>query len=225
MSDVDIANVQFDFDLVFAVVFMNEKGRIYSRYGGRTPWNSTSRMSLEGLKYTMRHVVRDHAPALRPTSPPAKPVLARELPGARRSCIHCHEVWEGLRRQAKRDGEFDASSLYVYPRPENVGLTLEVDVGNRVASIKSGSASDRAGLQDGDRIDKIGDTAIYSQADVSRALHNAPVTGQLSVQFTRGGKTMVATLKLDEHWKETNLTWRASMRKEQAPPRHKRNSN
>ena len=66
MSNVDIANFQFDYDLVFAVMFMNGHGRVYSRYGSRTPWNSESRVSLAGLQYTMRQVLEHHAPTLRP---------------------------------------------------------------------------------------------------------------------------------------------------------------
>jgi len=221
MSNVDIANIQFDYDLVFAVVFMNGNGRIYSRYGGRTPWNSESRVSLEGLAYTMRQVIEAHAPTLPPTTPPANPVLARELPSSNHSCLHCHQVWEGLRRRAKQNGEFAASSLFVYPRPENIGLTLDVDAGNIVVSVKSDSVCGRSGIGPGDTIERIGNSSVYSQADVSWALHNAPATGQLPVQFTRYGTTAVVTLRLEQNWKQTNLSWRASMREEEAPPRQK----
>ena len=220
MSDVDIANIQFDYDLVFAVMFMNGNGHIYSRYGGRTPWNSDSRVSLAGLKYTMLHVLKAHAPALRPTTAPAQPLVARDLPLSNRACIHCHEVWEGLRLRDRQNGDFDARSLFVYPRPENIGLTLEVDRGNVVAKVTRKSASERAGLVPGDQINQIGESAVCSQADVSWALHNAPDRGKLRVRFTRDGRTRAVTLNLEKYWKESNLTWRASMRKEADPPRH-----
>ena len=170
----------------------------------------------------MRHVMNAHAPALRPTTLPAKSLIARELPSSRRSCMHCHEVWEGLRRRAKQNREFDASSLFVYPRPENIGLTLDVTAGNVVVRVKSDSVCDRGGIGPGDKINKIGDTSIYSQADVSWALHNAPPAGHLPVQFTRNGTTTVVALRLDKNWKETNLSWRASMREEEAPQGRKK---
>lgn len=219
MNEVDIANLQFDYDLVFAVMFMNGNGRIYSRYGGRTPWNSESRVSLAGLQYTMRRVLENHVPTLRPKTPPARSILAHQLRSSRRSCMHCHEVWEGLRRRAKQQGEFDPRSLFVYPRPENIGLTLDIDAGNVVKRVKRDSACDRAGIGPGDKINQIGDHSIYSQADISWALHNAPDEGRIPMQYTRKGTTAAVTLQLDQNWKETKLSWRASMRKEEPPQR------
>lgn len=219
MNDVDIAQIQFDYDLVFAVLFMNTNGRVYGRYGGRTPWNSESRVSLAGLKYTMRQVMRAHDPTLRPNTGPTEPMLARGLLPSKRSCMHCHEVWEGLRSRARKTGNFDPRSLFVYPRPENIGLTVDVDVGNRVKSVKANSTCAQVGLSAGDSIKKIGDYSIYSQADISWALHNAPETGQLLIHFTRDGRMAQAMIQLDEGWKEDKLSWRASMRKEESPPR------
>ncbi len=217
MNDVDIAKIQFDYDLVFAVVFMNAHGTVYGRYGGRTPWNAESRVSLAGLKYTMRRVLGAHHSERRPPTPAAEPLLARELFPSKRSCMHCHEVWEGLRNRARRNGDFDPRSLFVYPRPENIGLTLQLDAGNRVLSVKENSASAQAGLRAGDEINQIGYHAIFSQADVSWALHQAPETGKVPIRFTRGVATKRATIRLKQRWKETTLTWRASMRKENVP--------
>lgn len=219
ISNVDIANIHFDYDLVFAVMFMNGYGEIYSRYGGRTPWNSESRVSLEGLKYTMREVLITHDPMRQPAVPLAAPILARELPSGRRSCMHCHEVWEGLRRQSRQRGTFDPQSLFVYPRPENIGLTLEVDASNVVKRVSEKSVSARVGIVPGSRIIQIGNSQIHSQADVSWALHKAPGLGHLSIRFTRDSETKFATIPLVKGWKEQNLAWRASMRNEESPRR------
>jgi hypothetical protein len=224
ISNVDIANIKFDYDLVFAVMFMNGNGQIYSRYGGRTPWNSESRVSVEGLCYTMRCVLNAHTPALRPVDPPNKPIFARELASSKRSCMHCHEVWEGLRRRAKHENEFDPSSLFVYPRPENIGLTLDVDEGNVVVDVKNNSPCEQAGIRPGDKLSQIGNSPIYSQADVSWALHNSPDAGQIPVQFTRNETKFTRSLTLEEHWKESKLSWRASMSKEDSPTRHNRHN-
>lgn len=217
MNDVDVARIQFDYDLVFAVLFMNAHEVVYSRYGSRTPWNSESRVSLEGLKNTMRQVLSSHDPKLRPAAAPPRPVLARELFPSARGCMHCHQVWEGLRHRARQRGQFDPRSLFVYPMPKNIGLTLDVDVGNRVVRVKEDSACGRAGLRPGDSIEIIGGHTIHSQADVGWALHNAPETGSLLMRFTRDGVAASATIQLDPGWKETDLSWRASMRTEPSP--------
>jgi hypothetical protein len=219
MKNVDISRFEFDYDLVFAAVFMNGHGKIYGRYGSRTPWNSQSRYSLQGLKYTMRQVLDAHDPEQRPPeSPNLQPLFARELFAPNRGCIHCHEVWEGLRRRARRQGTFDYRSLFVYPMPENIGLKLDVDAGNRVVHVIPQSASDQAGIKSGDVITKIGDHSIRSQADVSWALHNASEIENLVVMFLRNGRPTSAELHLAAGWKETNLSWRASMRNEEMPP-------
>jgi membrane-associated protease RseP (regulator of RpoE activity) len=220
MKNLDIARFQFDYDLVFAIVFMNAHGEVYSRYGGRTPWNPESRISLAGLKYTMRQVLDAHQPDRRPKQDSfTAPLIARDLFPHNRSCIHCHEVWEGLRNRARREGTFDARSLFVYPMPENIGLKLSVDAGNQVIHVKPESASARAGLMIGDTIQRIGVWAILSQADVAWALHNAPESGTLSVAYVRSGAVHKTDLYLKAGWRQTNLSWRASMRKEQLPPR------
>jgi membrane-associated protease RseP (regulator of RpoE activity) len=223
IKNVDITRIQFDYDLVFAVLFMNANEVVYSRYGSRTPWNHESRVSLEGLKDTMRQVLRSHDPNLRPASAPPDPVLARELLGSPGGCMHCHQVWEGLRNRARRNGDFDPRSLFVYPMPENIGLTLNVDSGNLVDRVTDGSASEQAGVTAGDRIRAIGDHAVHSQADVSWALHNAPESGRLPIRFTRDGRVESATIPLDAGWKETKLSWRASMRDEKLPPQRDAN--
>ena len=92
---------------------------------------------------------------------------------------------------------------------------------NVVQRVKRDSACGRAGIGPGDKIEKIGDHSIYSQADVSWALHNAPDQGQIAIQFTRTGTTVAVMLQLEKNWKETNLSWRASMRKEETPQRQK----
>ena len=217
MNDVDLSRFQFDYDLVFAIVFMNSQGRVYSRYGSRTRWNSDSRYSLAGLKHTMRRVLRVHGNAPDAVMPQARPVLTRELLGSNRGCMHCHQAWEGLRIKARRDGTFDPESLFVYPQPENIGLQLDVDLGNRVIRVKPDSPSRQGGLQPGDRITSIGKHRILSHADVTWALHNAEAVGPLQVRITRNGVPADLTLPLEKGWKETDLSWRASMAREQLP--------
>lgn len=222
MGPVDIANVQFDYDLVFAILFMNGHGQVQGRYGGRTPWNAESRVSLAGLKYTMRQILAASDPDQRPKPPPRKELLARSLPGGRGSCMHCHEVWEALRRRQKQLGTFESRSLFVYPRPENIGLTLDVTKGNHVVQVSDKSAAASAGIKPNAVLRRIENTPIYSQADVSWALHNAPEEGTIVVHWRQDGTPRSAALQLDRHWRETKLSWRASMRNEESPARHQK---
>ncbi len=217
MKDVDIAKYQFDFDLVFAIIFMNADGRIYSRYGSRDALSDDRYVSLDGLKYTMRNVLHAHRTLdrLTATEPKPTPLFARELyPSRTGGCIHCHQVFEGLRREERRNGTFNPQSFYVYPLPKNVGLRLDVDQGNKVMRVVADSAASRAGIQAGDVIRRVCETEISSQADVMWALHNAPREGDIHVQFEREGILKNAVLSVEPGWKKTNLSWRASMRQE-----------
>ena len=222
MNEVDIARFQFDYDLVFAVLFTNSHGEVYSRYGSRTQWNATSRISLTGLKRNMQKVLAVHKQSPRPSTRRPAPQIAGQVAGIRGGCMHCHQAWEGLRWQARQAGKFDINMFYVYPQPKRIGLRLDVDEGNRVVAVSKGSAAERAGLQIADVITRIGKHTILSQADATWALHNAPTSGTLEIQFTRAGKQQAAQLILADGWKrKTKLTWRASMRNEELPSKSK----
>lgn len=216
MNNADIGLFQFDFDLTWMGFFLDADERIYSRYGGRDGGDPEGRLSVAGLKYTMREVLQYHRqqPADVP-APPRKPVLPGDLfPAKEKGCLHCHQVWEGLRKQARRDGRFTTEMYDVYPLPENVGLRLDVDRGNKVVKVIPDSPSSRAGVRVGDRIQRIADLAVCSQGDVMWALHNAPNEGQVAVSCLRDGQLHSFTLDLGRGWKKTDLSWRASMWKE-----------
>ena len=118
--------------------------------------------------------------------------------------------------------QFDINMFYVYPQPKTVGLRLHVDEGNRVVAVSKNSAAERAGLQIADVITRIGQHAILSQADAIWALHNAPTSGTLDVQFMRTGQQKPRKLILADGWKrKTKLSWRASMREETLPGKSK----
>jgi hypothetical protein len=217
MNDVDIGLFQFDFDLTWACFFLDGNDRVYSRYGSRDADSAETRVSVAGLKHTMRTVLADHEPPVEfdePRSPaPAHEVFTRE-----RGCMHCHNVWEGLRDRARTDGTFTLESLFVYPLPENIGLTLDVERGNEVVAVKPESPAARAGIEPGDVLTRIGTTGIRSQADVTHALHLAPQEGEVALLWRRNEKRHEAIASLARGWKRTELSWRASMRREPAGP-------
>lgn len=217
MNDVDIGLFQFDFDLTWACFFLDGNDRIYSRYGGRDAGNAEGRISVAGLKHTMRRVLADHL-ASAVAAPPRTPTPAHEVFTRARGCMHCHNVWEGLREKARADDAFTPEMFHVYPLPENIGLKLDAIQGIHVKAVTPKSASARAGLRPGDVIMAIGATEIRSQGDVMHALHLAPLEGKLGVQWRREGETQSATIAVTRGWKKTDLRWRRSMRGEQIEP-------
>ena len=49
-NDLDLQRFQFDYELTFAVIFMNADGTIYGRYGSRSSReNAESDVSVAGL--------------------------------------------------------------------------------------------------------------------------------------------------------------------------------
>lgn len=216
MNEADIRLFQFDWDLTWMGFFMNASDRIYSRYGGRDAQSAEGRLSVAGLKYTMRQVLQHHHhQPTNVTAPPRKPTLPDdwfEVKG--KGCLHCHQVWEGLRRQLRAEGKFAPDMFYVYPLPENVGLQLDVTEGNKVVAVTPNSPAPRAGIQAGDKIDSVHNIKTFAQGDVMWALHNAPTEGKVTVRYVRNGQTHMATLELARGWKRTDLAWRPSMRRE-----------
>src|SRR5437879_5979427 len=133
ISGADLNVFDFDYDLTWMAFFLNADEKIYGRYGGRDASSSDSRLSLAGLEYALGSALAAHrqaAPA-GPVERPPKPLLAEGYPAAKRlkngQCIHCHQVAEFRRAALKAQGKWRREDVWVYPLPENLGLTLEVD--------------------------------------------------------------------------------------------------
>src|SRR5262249_2663992 len=155
-----------------------------------------------------------HAAGSVDPSPRAKPTHVEDLKSARsqrgNGCIHCHQVNEFRRADATAAGKWTRDDLWVYPLPENVGLTLDVDRGDLVKSVGDGSAAATAGLKPGDLLAKLNGYPVASFADAQFALHKGPKSGRIPVEWRRGADTMSGHLELKAGWRKTNLTWRAS---------------
>jgi hypothetical protein len=217
MNDVDIALFQFDYDLTWMGFFLSADKKIYSRYGGRDAGSDEGRMSINGLKVTMRRVLELHRRELAAkvkAPPPPAPKRPQDVFRVTANCLHCHQVWEGMRERQRETGTFDPASLWVYPLPENVGLVLDVDAGSRVAKVLPGSAAGRAGMKPGDELSRVGGVNVLAQADVLWALHNAPAKGRLGVEYRRDGRSRTAALELLPGWRRTDMSWRQSILKE-----------
>lgn len=161
----------------------------------------------------MERALAAHQSPPRPVTLPGKPVRAEDFAAARRhnGCIHCHNVNEFRRADQRAAGTWDRESVWVYPLPENVGITLDVDAGNRVNAVAAGSPAARAGVKPGDVLARINGLPVASFADASYALHKAPAAGSIAASWLRAGGEQTGTLEVAPGWKKTNLTWRPSM--------------
>ena len=212
IAGADLTTFEFDYDLTWFVFLLNADETVYGRYGGRDATDAEARISLKGLRYAMDRALEAHKNPP-PVAKPAKPVLAEQYDAAKshKGCVHCHNVNEFRRADAKKAGTWTRDSLWVYPLPENVGLTLDVDVGNRVKAVAKDSAAAKAGLAVGDFVTRIGDTPVASFADASNGLHKSPAAGDIPIRWTRDGNEQSAKLAVAAGWRKTNITWRPSL--------------
>src|SRR5262249_19506129 len=199
--------------------FLSAEETIYGRYGSRDAKSAQGRLSLAGLRHAMKAALTAHRqrrkeqPAgRRPAPVRAEDYSAARLQMIRGACIHCHQVREFQRAQRKKQGRWQPEQAWVYPLPENVGLTLEIDRGNRVRSVADGSPAHRAGLRVGDWLRHVNGVPTASQADVQYGLHKAPAGGRIPLSWERRGKPQSGALQVKKGWRKTDLSWRPSMR-------------
>lgn len=210
---MDLRRFEFDYDLTWYVFFLNADETIYGRFGGRDASDAESRISTKGLRYAMDRALLTHK-APPPTTPLAgASIRAEDYKAAKkhRGCIHCHNVNEFRRADAAAAGNWDRSSIWVYPLPENLGLTLDIDAGDRVKAVATGSIAERAGLKPGDHITKLNGIPVASFGDAIYALHKAPAKGSITITWVNNGRERSAILDVAEDWRKTNITWRPSM--------------
>ena len=213
IAGADLRLFEFDYDLTWYCFFLNADETVYGRYGGRDASDAHARISLKGLRYAMGRALEAHQAPPKPEPRPGQPVRAEDFAAAKRGngCIHCHNVNEYRRADLKAQGRWDRDELWVYPLPENVGLTLDVDAGDRVTAVRPGSPADRAGLKPGDRLTRLAGRPVASFADATHALHKSPAEGSIPVAWERAGRSHAAALEVAAGWRKTNLTWRPSM--------------
>lgn len=220
---IDLNVFDFDYDLTWMGFFVNADGKVYGRYGGRDPKSAAGRLSIAGLNHAMGAALQAHrqeAKAQAGNAPPP-PVLPEAIPGIKKlqtdTCIHCHQIYNARRDNLVNAGKWTAEMFWVYPTPENVGLTLDNDRGNKVLTVAAGSAAGQAGLKAGDLLQTLNDLPVNSFGDAQYALHKGPDAGSIPVAWLRDGKPMKAALKVAAGWRKTDLKWRPSTR-DLSPP-------
>jgi predicted metalloprotease with PDZ domain len=225
MRGVNLEVFDFDFDLTWSAFFLSPHEIVYGRYGGRDGLSADSRLSLAGLRYAMAqalatHRLRTEDRELKIES--QKPKMERSqqtidaYPAVQRrttnSCIHCHQVYDVRRDSLQAQGKWRLDEVWVYPLPENIGLTLDVDQGNRVQAVVKDSPVDRAGPQVGDLLKSVNGVPTASIADVQFGLNRAPAEGEIPIAWLRHGKPMSGRINLAKDWRKTDISWRWSLR-------------
>ena len=144
-----------------------------------------------------------------------KPIHAEQFAAAkgrrRQQCIHCHQVNEFRRADDMAAGTWSRDKRWVYPLPENVGITLEVDRGDVVKAVAAGSPAGKIGIKAGDVVMQLNGYSVASFADGQYALHKGPKSGTIPIEWKRGDKAMSGKLEVADGWRKTNITWRASL--------------
>jgi hypothetical protein len=217
MRGVNLDVFAFDHDLTWAAFFLNADEKVYGRFGGRDAESPDKYLTLPGLKHAMRAALAAHAkePKAKAAGEPKAARTVEQYAAAGRlkpnACIHCHQVYDFRREDLKAAKKWSLDEAWVYPLPENVGLTVEPDQGDRIKSVQVKSPAATAGLRAGDTLKGVNGQPVASFADVQYALHRAPASGKVSVAWERGGKEQAGELELTPGWRKTDISWRASM--------------
>src|SRR5262249_36236880 len=119
---------------------------------------------------------------------------------------------------APAKGKWQREEIWVYPFPENVGLRLAVDQGNRVDNVRADSPAGRTGLRAGDVLLSLDGESVASLADMQFVLQRAPARGDIRITWQRNGRRASADLSLPEGWRVTDVSWRPSPRGIGPPP-------
>lgn len=231
-NGLDLSLFQFDYDLTFAVFFLNLDGTIYGRYGSRSSLREAERdISIEGFGKAMEAVLDLHRayPANkalfaakrggqpRYPVPEAYPSLRERFDSTldfdgevARSCLHCHQVRDAERliyRTAEKPIPDDL--LFPWPMPDVVGLTMDPAEKATVAEVKEGSQAKAGGFRAGDEILSIAGQPLVSVADLQWVLQNAEEPSTLKAQVLRNGREKTLTLALDKGWRRaSDISWR-----------------
>jgi len=220
MEKVDINLIRFDFDLTFAVVLMNADGTIYHRYGGRDYEDADEYLGIKSLVQIMKDTLKDHAEyAKKPAPPKKKPKKTiNDIPAwtsrpQKPNCVHCHMINEAERSQAQKEGKWSRDKIWMYPLPDRLGITVDVEDQTLVKAVEKKSAAADAKVRVGDRIVTLDGSRVRTLHDIQWMLEAANASS-LDLEVSRGGSTESVKVKLASGWREggpLDLSWRASM--------------
>jgi hypothetical protein len=231
-NSIDLTTFQFDPMLTWAVFFLNADRTVYGRYGTRSGANRTGDVTDAGFRKAALAALELHrgypanreslrgkiGPAPRYKTPREYPSLAHfpaevEVRASERnhpSCMHCHDLQIaefGLLRAAKEP--IPTETLWPFPMPDALGLSLDPEERCTVRRVASGSAAEQAGFKAGDELLALEGQPLVSVADVQWVLHGAKDGATLAAKARRGSTEESRSLALPPGWRRSgDITWR-----------------
>jgi serine protease Do len=218
MRGVDLRIFDFDYDLDWAALILTPEEKVIGRFGGHDGPYPNRFQTFSGLRYALEQALKARRPVA-DAVPPAKikPDTVESYPAIERikadACIHCHQAFDFRRQALQASGKWRKEMAWVYPLPENVGLLLDPQQGNRLDGVAADSAANRLGLKAGDVLRSVNGIRTASFADVQYALHRADSSSEIGVVWERAGQKREGILRPSAGWRVTDLAWRASTKK------------
>lgn len=232
-NGMDLSLFQFDYDLTFAVFFMNADRTIYGRFGTRAEYeNAAKDISIEGFKQALEAALGLHTeypenktllaaktgPDPLKKTPEAFPALLRYSTTLdfnsriNQQCIHCHQIGEAQREIHWYDRKpIPDEVLYPFPMPDVLGLHFSPKHRAKLSKVATGSAAEKDGFRRADEILTLDGQPIISIADVQWVLHRAPENSTLPATVDRHGKEIELTLTLNSGWRKgSDISWRTT---------------
>jgi hypothetical protein len=223
-NGADLALFQFDYLLTMATVFLNADGTVYGRYGSVSAGRKYDQVTLAGFAKALEAALEIHkgypankdalrgkkGPAPRFPRPEGYPMLkgypakvdTTNAGKAETSCLHCHEIEKAefkIYRAARQP--IPEETLWRFPTPEVVGLSLDPDQRATVKAVAAGSPAEKAGFKAGDEIAALDGQPLVSIADVVWILQQAKDGASLKAEVRRGGAAQTLTLALPKGWR------------------------
>lgn len=129
-------------------------------------------------------------------------------------CLHCHEVKRTeIDSMLMKGYPIPDKMLWMYPRPQILGLTMDNRKAAQISKVAAGSLADKAGLKVGDEMLTMSKQPLVSIADLIWVLHNFPDKGgPLPVLVKRGSKSLKLKMTLKKNWRrDEDFVWRYRM--------------
>ena len=232
---MDLSLFQFDYDMSFAVTFLNADRTVYGRFGTRNgnEEHADDEISMAGLAEAMKGALSLHegypgnreelkgkqpmkevkypVPEKMPTLGKYKSVLDYEGKVAG-SCIHCHVINDEQRREVRNSGNLlDLRTLSPWPMPAVLGLRMDPLKRATVLEVAADSAAGKAGLRKGDQLITANGQPLLSTADLQWVLHRMDDSAELELQVRRGGEQETVTFNPQSGWRgSSDIGWRVS---------------
>ena len=216
MRGIDLSIFDFDYDMQWYALMLTPGGEVLGRFGGRDADTPAKYQTLPALRHSLAAALDRFKSSAVTKSPPRMKVVAEDYPAADRradnACIHCHHVYEFRREYLQSKGQWSLDEVWVYPQPETIGLTLDLNQGDRVFSVQPKSAAAKLGIKAKDRLTRINDMPIAAIADVQYALHKAPKKEDVTLVWQSESQEGRGTIALAENWRQTDISWRWSLK-------------